>query len=63
MRNCRGIYFTITPSTLSPITSTLGGGNSGTAASTEYIRVYLSITIFTHINIVYKRVTNIAKNI
>ena len=64
MRNCKGIYFAVTFLTLLPITSTPGGGGgSSTAASIEYIRVYLAIAIFIYVNIVYKRVTDIAKDI
>ena len=62
MRNCRGIYFTITPPTLLPITSTLGATATATA-SIEYIRVYSAIAVFIYINIIYKRVTNIVKDI
>ena len=63
-RNCKDICFNITPPTLLPITGTLGGGgSSSTAANMEYIRVYLVIAISVYINIVYKRVINIAKDI
>ena len=60
--NHKGTCSTITPLTLSPITSTLGGTTAATA-SIKYIRVYSAIAISIYINIVYKRVTNIAKNI
>ena len=47
-----------------PIASTLGTTIAATtSASTGSVRVYLVITISTRINIVYKRVTNIAKDI
>jgi hypothetical protein len=60
----RGTRSTAAPLTLLPITSTLGAAIATTAsASTRSIRVYLVITISTRINIVYKRVTNIAKNV
>ena len=49
--------------TLSPITSTPGGGSNSTAAGTEYIRVYLAIAVSAHIDIVRERVTNIIKDI
>ena len=62
MRNHGGICFAITPLTLSPITSMLGG-TAAAAISIEYIGVYSAITIFIYVNMVYKRVTNIAKNI
>ena len=61
-RNRGSTRSTITPLTLLPIANT-PGSNSAAAASTEYVGVYLAITISIHINIVYKRVTNIAKNI
>jgi cell division septum initiation protein DivIVA len=50
------------PLTLLPIASILGGGTAA-AASTEYIRVYLAIAVSAYINIVYKRVTDIVKDI
>jgi len=47
-----------------PITSTLGAAVAAAAfAGTGFIRVYLAIAIYVHINIVYKRVTNIAKDV
>ena len=61
MCNCGGIYFTIAFLTLLPIASMLGG--AAAAASIEYIRVYSAITISVHIDIVYKRVINIIKDI
>ena len=62
MCNCGSICFIAAPPTLLPIAGTLGGG-SAAAAGTEYIGVYLAIAIFTHVDIVYKRVTDIAKDI
>ena len=62
MCNCRGIYFVITPLTLLPITATLGGTTAATI-SIKYIRVYLAITISVYINIVYKKITDIVKDI
>ena len=62
-RNRRGTYFAITPLTLSPITSTPGGGSGGAVVVMEYVGVYLAIAVSVYINIVYKRVTDIAKDI
>ena len=62
MCNRGSIYFAIAPPTLLPIAGTLGG--SGTAAAgIEYVGVYLAIAISIHVNIVCKRVTDIAKDI
>ena len=61
MCNCGGICFAITPPTLSPIAGMLGG--AAAATSIEYIGVYLAIAISIYIDIVYKRVTDIVKNI
>ena len=66
MCNRGGIYSTVAPPTLLPITSTPGGGGGGggnTTASMEYIGVYSVITISIHVDIVYKRVINIVKDI
>ena len=41
----------------------LGGGNTAAATSIKYIGVYSAIAVFIYINIVYKRVTNIVKNV
>ena len=62
MCNCRSTYFTATPLTLLPIASTLSGSFT-TTAGMEYIGVYLAITISICVNIVCKRVTDIAKDI
>ena len=60
----RGTRSTAAPLTLSPIASTLGAAVTTTAsASTGSVRVYLAIAVSIRINIVYKRVTNIAKDI
>jgi len=64
MRGYRGTRSTATPLTPSLITSTLGAAITATTfASTESIRVYLAIAISIRVDIVYKRVTNIAKDI
>jgi len=64
IRGYRGTCFTAIPSTLLLIASTLGAAIATTAsASTESIRVYLVIAVSVCVNIVYKRVTNIAKDI
>jgi hypothetical protein len=64
MHGYRGTRSTTAPLTLSPITSTLGATITATAsASAGSIRVYLAITISIYINIVYKQVTNIAKDV
>ena len=59
--NYRGTRSAVAPPTLSPIAGTPGG--AAAAAGTEYIGVYSAIAISIRINIVYKRVTNIAKDI
>ena len=61
MRNCGGTCFAVAPLTLLPIAGTLG--DAAAAASIEYIGAYLAIAISIHVNIVCKRVTNIAKDI
>ena len=60
-RSHRGTRSAISPLTLLLITSTLG--SAITTANTEYVRAYLAIAVSIRINIVYKRVTNIAKDI
>ena len=50
MCNCGGIYFTVIPLTLLPITATPGGA-AAAIISMEYIRVYLAIAIFIYIDI------------
>ena len=61
-RNTRS---SVIPLTFLPITGTLGATASTIAifVSTEYIRVYSAITISIYINIVYKQVTDIIKDI
>ena len=64
MYGCRGTHSTATPPTLLPIASTPDTAViTAASASAGSIRVYLAITISIHINIVYKWVTNIIKNI
>jgi len=64
MHGRRGTRSTAAPLTLLPITSTPGTTIAATAsASTGSIRVYLAIAISARINIVYKRVTNIVKDV
>ena len=63
-RGRKGTRSTTAPLTLLPIASTPGTTITATAfASIESVRVYLAITISARINIVYKRVTNIAKDV
>ena len=60
----RGTRSTAAPLALSPITSTLGTTiTATTSASAGSVWVYLVIAISTRINIVYKRVTNMVKDI
>jgi hypothetical protein len=65
MRSRKGTHSAVTPPTLLLIASTRGTASSTAAAlaSTENIRVYLAITIFIRVNIVYKRVTEIVKDV
>ena len=64
MHGRRGTRSTTAPLILLPITSTLGTTITTTAsAGARSIRVYLVITISIRINIVYKRVTNIVKDV
>jgi len=64
MHGRRGTRSTTAPLTLLAITSTLGAAiTATTSASAGFIRVYLAIAISTRVNIVYKRVTNIAKDV
>jgi len=63
-RSYRDTCSAASPLTLLLIASTLGAAITTTAStSTESIRVYLAITVSMRINIVYKRVTNIAKDV
>ena len=61
-RNCRSTCFAVTPLTLLPIAGTLGS-TTAAATSMEYIGVYLAIAISIYIDIVYKKVTDIVKDI
>ena len=64
MYSRRGTCFTATPPTLSPIAGTPGTTIAVTAStSTGSIRVYLAMAISARINIVYKQITDIAKDI
>ena len=63
MRGRRGTRSTATPLTLLPIASIPGATITAASASTESVRVYLVIAISVYINIVYKQVTNMAKDI
>jgi len=65
MRSYRGTRSTAAPLTLLLIPSTPNAISSATAApaSTENIKVYLAITVSVYINIVYKQVTEIAKDV
>ena len=64
MRGYRGTHSAATPLTLLPIASTPDTAiTTTTSASMKSVGVYLAITISTHINIVYKQVTNIAKDV
>ena len=63
MRNRGGTRSAVTPLTLLPITSILSSATATTAAGTEYVRIYLAITISIRVNIVRKRVTNIVKDV
>ena len=64
MHGRRGTRSTTAPLTLSLIASTLGTTVAAAAStSTRSVRVYLVIAVSTRINIVYKRVTNIAKDV
>ena len=63
-RGRRGTYSAAAPLTLLPITSTLSTTVTATAStSIESIGVYSAITVSIYINIVYKWVTKIAKDI
>ena len=64
MRNRKGIRSITTPPTLLLIPSTPSATSSTiTPTSTENVRVYLVITISIYIDIVYKQVTKIVKDI
>ena len=65
MHSYRGTRSTTTPLTLLLIPSTRSTTSSTTAAPTsiENIRAYLGIAVSACVNIVYKRVTKIVKDI
>ena len=64
MRSRKDIFSIATPFTLLLIPGTPSTTFSTiTPTSTENIGVYLAITIFIRINIVYKRVAKVAKDI
>ena len=64
MRGYRGTCSATAPLTLLLITSMLGAAITTAAfVSTESVRVYLVITVSVRINIVYKWVTDIAKDV
>ena len=64
MRSRKGTYFVAIPLTLSLIPGTPGAvSGTITSVSTENVGVYLVIAISMCVNIVYKQVTKIAKDI
>jgi len=64
MRGRRGTRFAAAPPTLSPIAGMPGAAVAAAAsAGTESVGVYLAIAVSAHIDIVCKRVTNIAKDV
>ena len=64
MRSYKGTHSVATPPTLSLIPSTPSAASSTiTPASTENVRVYLAITISARVNIVYKRVAKVVKDV
>jgi hypothetical protein len=65
MRSRRGIRSVAAPPTLLliPSTPSIGSSTTTTPTSTENIRVYLAIAISIHVNIVYKRVAKVVKDI
>ena len=63
-RSRKDIFSIATPFTLLLIPGTPSTTFSTiTSTSTENIGVYLAITVFTHVNIVYKRVAEVVKDI
>jgi len=60
-RNRGGTRSAVTPPTLSLIASMPGGAAAATGI--EYVGVYSAITVSVYVDIVYKRVTDIAKDI
>ena len=65
MRSRKGIHSTAAPPTLSLIPSTPSAASStaATPTGTENIRVYSAIAVSVCVNIVYKWVTEIIKNV
>jgi len=64
MHSRKGTHSVATPSTLLLIPSTPSAASSTiTPTSTENIRVYLAITIPIYVNIVYKRVAKVVKDV
>jgi len=65
VRSHKGIYSTAAPPTLSLIPSTPSAASSTAATPTgiENVRVYLAIAVSTYVNIVYKQVTKIVKDV
>ena len=65
MRSRKGTRSAATPPTLLLIPSTPNTASSTTITptSTENVRVYLAITISIYVNIVYKRVAKVVKDI
>ena len=65
MRSYKGTCSATAPSTLLLIPSTRSTASSTAAASTaiENVRAYLTIAVSARVNIVYKRVTKIVKDI
>ena len=61
-RNYRSTYSAVALLTLLPIAST-PGGTAAAAAGIEYIGAYSAIAVSVYVDIVHKRVTNIAKDI
>ena len=60
----RGTRSAAAPPTPSPIAGTPGAAIAATAsAGTESVGVYSAITISTRVNIICKRVTNMAKDV
>ena len=65
MRSRKGIRSTAAPSTLLLIftTPSVTSSTAATPTSIENIRVYLAIAVSAYINIIYKQVAEIAKDI
>jgi len=65
MHSYRDTRFSVVPLTLLPIAGTPNTiTNAFTASvSTEYIKMYLAIAVFARIDIIYKQVINMAKDV